>query len=259
MQHNDHENDPLKTPTDEPYSILGSGNLCASLYKRGTERGGWYYHFNLFRMDQSSGSADPRFRPSDVIDLAKLARLLAFAMAEDGCLQAGPRDDLYRLAARLDGVLPVDRHCQFRALEVDSSAAHALREMLDYLWEDEARHFRDGPAENHIYRNLVVLDRWLAGVGPARGATLQAFHFNGHGPRGAVCPICGGRDARVTLEHSTWMVCHAHEVRWQVDERPPSASGTPAADAGSKNWQRIGHYREVVPYRMPVGAPGSQA
>ena len=89
---------------DKPYAMLGAGRLTASIWKSGDERSGWQYHFNVFRTSRGNGHVSQWFAPSDVSSLVKLARLLAFTLADDGCLESGLRDDLIRLAADLHQV-----------------------------------------------------------------------------------------------------------------------------------------------------------
>jgi len=91
-----------------PYMMLGAGQLCAAVSKVGDEQAGWQYRFNVFRMDASSGSVEQRFAPGDITDLVKLARVLAYAIADDGCLSRDLKDDLRRLSACLDEVLSAD-------------------------------------------------------------------------------------------------------------------------------------------------------
>ncbi len=93
-----------------PYMMLGAGQLCAAVSKEGDEQAGWQYRFSVFRMDASSGSVEQRFAPSDIFDFVKLARVLAYAIADDGCLSRDLRDDLRRLSASLDDMLPADQH-----------------------------------------------------------------------------------------------------------------------------------------------------
>jgi len=95
---------------NRPYMMLGAGQLCAAVSKEGDEQGGWQYYFNVFRMDASSGSVEQRFVPGDIADLVKLARVLAFAIVDDGCLSCDLKDDLRRLSACLDEVLSADWH-----------------------------------------------------------------------------------------------------------------------------------------------------
>ncbi len=96
-------------PTNnQPYMMLGAGQLCAAVNKEGDEQSGWQYRFNLFRMSKSDGIVEQRFVPSDITDMVKLARVLAFAIADDGCLSRELRDDLRRLSSCLDEALPVD-------------------------------------------------------------------------------------------------------------------------------------------------------
>ncbi len=61
-------------------------------------------------MSQSDGSVEQRFVPGDITDLVKLARVLAFAIADDGCLSRDLLDDLVRLSACLDDVFSTDWH-----------------------------------------------------------------------------------------------------------------------------------------------------
>ena len=96
--------------TNGPYMMLGAGQLCAAVSKEGDEQGGWQYRFNLFRMSQSDGSVEQRFEPSDISDLVKLARVLAFAIADDGCLSRDLRNELSRLSDYLDEVFSADWH-----------------------------------------------------------------------------------------------------------------------------------------------------
>ncbi len=100
------------TPTSAngPYMMLGAGQLCAAVDKEGDELGGWKYHSNVFRMDTSSGIVEQRFAPGDITDFVKLARVLAYAIADDGCLSRDLKDDLCRLSACLDEVLSTDWH-----------------------------------------------------------------------------------------------------------------------------------------------------
>jgi len=100
------------TPTSAngPYMMLGAGQLCATVSKEGDEQGGWQYYFNVFRMDTRNGSVEQRFLPGDITDFVKLARVLAFAIADDGCLKRELRDDLRRLSADLDDVLSAKWH-----------------------------------------------------------------------------------------------------------------------------------------------------
>jgi hypothetical protein len=88
----------------KPYAMLGAGKLTATLWKSGDERSGWHYRFNIFRMSKTSGRVSQNFKPHDLPDLAKLARLLAFTISDDGCLCQELCDALFCLAACLENV-----------------------------------------------------------------------------------------------------------------------------------------------------------
>lgn len=89
----------------KPYAMVGAGRLVSTLWKTGDQQAGWRYHFNLFRITRR-GQVGQLFSPDDVIDVIKLARVLAATLAEDGCLPTVQRKQLSRLAAMLDDLFP---------------------------------------------------------------------------------------------------------------------------------------------------------
>lgn len=94
----------MTEPCNKPYEIVGAGQLTATVWKIGDEASGWSYHFNLFRQCRRSGFVSQVYRPRDVGDLVKLARVLALTLADDGCLSAAERRSLAQLADRLEPV-----------------------------------------------------------------------------------------------------------------------------------------------------------
>jgi hypothetical protein len=99
--HNDRHRKRIRI---EPYEMLGAGKLVSTLWKTGDQQAGWRYHFNLFRMTDR-GHVGQRFSPDDLVDLIKLARVLAATLADDGCLSPTQRRELARLAAMLDQII----------------------------------------------------------------------------------------------------------------------------------------------------------
>ncbi len=90
---------------NKPYALLGSGRLTSSLWKTINGDGDGQYRFNLFRIDRETGSVDQWLTPEDIESLVKIARVLAFELAEDGCMDRTLRARLYRLAERLDDLI----------------------------------------------------------------------------------------------------------------------------------------------------------
>ena len=90
-------------PAPRPYAMVGAGSLSAAIYKTASEESGWSYRFLIFSIDSAAGTVSQQFAPEDVVNLAKLARVLAVVLAEDGCLDAELRDELNQFAACLDG------------------------------------------------------------------------------------------------------------------------------------------------------------
>ena len=101
---NEHNNDHgVSKP--KPMGMVGAGPLTSTIWKTGDERGGWSYRFNLFRMSTRGGRVSQLFRPTDLVDFVKIARVLASVIADDGCLSRIDRAVLKRLAAELDDLL----------------------------------------------------------------------------------------------------------------------------------------------------------
>ena len=49
--------------------------------------------------------------------------------------------------------------------DVPDDIEESLKEIIDYLWDDEFRHFRafGGNFHSHIFTHLVTVRRWLEG------------------------------------------------------------------------------------------------
>ncbi len=146
--------------TTEPYAVTGAGPITAFIRKSGDEQSGWQYRFNIFRMYQTSGRVSQWFHPSDLEHIAKLVKVVAQELAQDGCLKNELRDDLYCLAACLDDVFPGVGHPPPPRGDI----ADAVSCVLDYLWDDVADCQID-LTEEHIRSQLVVLKQWLEGDG----------------------------------------------------------------------------------------------
>jgi hypothetical protein len=81
-----------------PYAIVGAGPLVSHVWKRGDERSGWFYRYNIFRVSSKNGRVSQLLAPTDIISLAKLSRVLALALLDDGCTAMETRRDLAKLA-----------------------------------------------------------------------------------------------------------------------------------------------------------------
>jgi len=116
-----------------------------------------------------------RFRPSDVLELPKLTQVLAASLVQDGWIESGLKDDLACLADQLDWFLKPDvwRH--------GTPWVHVKRDVLpaivEYLWEDELKHFRecepDGRTQ-HIFRRLVEANMALKGMNSLANCYVDA-------------------------------------------------------------------------------------
>ncbi|MCA9171315.1 MAG: hypothetical protein KDB23_26775, partial [Planctomycetales bacterium] len=86
----------------KPYAMLGAGTLSATLWKVRVNGDQWEYFFNLFRSSETDGSVTQRFTAEDLIQLVKLAQVLASVLDEDGCLDHALRLRMRRLHVWLD-------------------------------------------------------------------------------------------------------------------------------------------------------------
>jgi hypothetical protein len=88
-----------------PMEIVGAGPLLSTIWKLGDEHSGWRYRFNLTRQTSDSGVFTDLFQPGDLIHFIKLIQVLAFVVADDGCLNQAERTTLKNLATQLDDLL----------------------------------------------------------------------------------------------------------------------------------------------------------
>lgn len=93
----------MKVMSNEPYMVVGAGELVSHVRRSAVEPGVMSYYFNLFRL-QLDGEASQLFRPRDLIDIVKACQVLAFTIADDGWVSSELRRELLALADDLDAV-----------------------------------------------------------------------------------------------------------------------------------------------------------
>ena len=93
------QNDP------RPMEIVGAGPLLSAIWKLGDEQSGWRYRFNVTRQTSNKGVFTDLLQPGDLIHFIKLIQVLAFVIADDGCLTQNERTTVKKLSARLDDLL----------------------------------------------------------------------------------------------------------------------------------------------------------
>lgn len=89
----------------KPYTLVGADQLTASVYKTGDELIGFGYRFNITRLNNRTGRVNQWFTPDDLCAMAKLVRVLAAELADDGCMHAALRNQLLHLVSVLDHAL----------------------------------------------------------------------------------------------------------------------------------------------------------
>lgn len=151
----------LKEEHQKPHAIVGAGALSSTIWRSQDLSDKDSIHFNVFRINAKTGDVTQRFSVSDIPDLARLVQVLALAISVDDAINSEMGDDLSCLAACLDQVLPGKKQ-PVATPRLQGGVYPALRSVLDYLLEDEQRHFSDHPSGSHIYRSLLVIESWLA-------------------------------------------------------------------------------------------------
>ena len=254
MKHGKHATKQRRRLVRKPYAMLGAGPLAASIWKAKRKGRQFAYRFNIFRMCAKSGQVSQRFTPRDIPHLVSLVRLLAFEIANDGCLDVSLRDDLFCLAACLDEVLGKPRTANSNCSDDNPSAPlprsvnWAIERVLDHLWREEADNFKETPCIEHIYRSLVVIHRWLDGSWSS-DEVLVSFEDLEPSDHFGVCPVCGKNDGYLNVRGANWFVCHKHQVRWCVGD-VFSTWKDESVDIWRRNWKQIGGYLEVEPFRL---------
>lgn len=90
--------------SSQPYAVIGAGDLVSHLQKNGNEVQHGQYRFNMFRLSQGNGRVSHVLGPSDLRNVVKVCQVLAFTIADDGCLPAELRQQLFDLADDLDSI-----------------------------------------------------------------------------------------------------------------------------------------------------------
>lgn len=95
---------PRDEPESKPYCIVGAGSLTSNVWKQTRGSDEFRYRFNLFRTKRS-GKVTNRFRPRDVLSLAKFVRVISQVLADDGCITTEQRRLFQFLDTAMDEVL----------------------------------------------------------------------------------------------------------------------------------------------------------
>ncbi len=246
------ENEETSDATN-PYGLIGVGSTAAEFILN--QDGEIDFRIFLFREDQETCEYSRLFQTADIADLARLVQKLAMELSQKVALGREICDDLACLAACLEDVLPTGYVFPGIRCRDDGPAARMVSGVLDYLWEDEGRHFRENPASDHIYRRVVAVDAWLRGVGPDFGIELPDVepasiedYFGG-------CPICGRNDGYLNIHRDHWFNCRNHQLRWCAGSNLFGTWRSENEGDWNENFTKIGSFREVFPMLNPNDRP----
>lgn len=225
------------------YETVGAGDWTAPIWKRSRPDGEWDYRFSLWRlMEGQGGKQTRRFRPKDVLDLPKLAQVLAATLVADGCIELELKQDLQCLDSSLQCLLGEDGDADGRESLLPRELADAVAGVLAYLEDDERENFVADPSEGHVYRHVVGLRAWLDRQRDGDERPEEVDHFGG-------CPVCRRNDGYLNIGRGHWFVCHAHRFRWFVGANLFSSWKQERAEHWRRNFVLIGDYDVVDPVR----------
>ena len=240
-----------KSVGNKPCAMLGAGNLASMLWRRDGRCDEDALRFNIFQVTEENGQVSQTFGLRHIEDLAELVQVLAYVLSEEDWLKPESRDDLSCLCACLGDVLGADREPPTRQLSPDSAIATAVRTVLRRLWPREAASFAKEPSSQHLYRQLVLVDRWLAGVVVTHCDCLPDLDPASADYLGD-CPLCGSNDGYLNIDRHHWFICHAHHTTWLAGEDLFSSWRCETPAEWKSNGDTIRKYLVVEPVRPPA-------
>ena len=95
--------------TRKPYTVAGAGPLVSTIWKLRDEQAEWDFRFNIYSMMPDTGRVSQLFKAADIVHLAKLCRVLAIVLLDDGCISSQLRSELERMTDLLDFNSPEDQ------------------------------------------------------------------------------------------------------------------------------------------------------
>ena len=96
----------MPKPKTQPQAIIGAEQLTASFYRRSDG----HYRFNIVRLNKRTGQVCQWYRPTDLLALLKLMRMIAAEVAQDDDLDSSSRDELEQLTTELDHAVNALNH-----------------------------------------------------------------------------------------------------------------------------------------------------
>ena len=123
-----------------------------------------------------------------------------------------------------------------------------IRQVVDMSWCLLESHFAARPSNDHPYRIVLMLDRWLAGIVDDDSVALSDIELDTERDPAGVCPLCGSRDALLSLGCHHWGICETHQTCWSVTATPFDLIDDVVEEPSPEwsNWARLNACR-VVP------------
>lgn len=211
------------------------------------------YHVRIGR----KGSEDEPVLQLQSEELSKLSRLVLWTadlLSRLPELRGGESDDMACLASCLNDVFNEFGTSSVVRYERFSSVGESLPAIVDALLWDQAHEFAGSCDLDHVYRRLLLIDRWLAGAasGYSDELTLRV-DLNDICDYGG-CALCGDHDEFFVINKSFWFVCRNHKVCWCAGTDLFPVFHKPTDEERQTHHRMVATYRDIIPLLPPLMA-----
>ena len=195
------------------------------------------------------GERNPEFtlevKSWELPKLAGLVQWTADAVSLLPTIRQMEADDMSCLAACLTETLGRISMRSVLRLDLDGQVTEAMRAIIEEMLDQEARNFADDPCTEHIYRRVLLVNRWLAGYSTAM---LDEVPEDVDPGDFGVCPLCFEWDVRLNIHRSHWLICHKHRVCWCPGENLFSDWRQESESDWQRNVTKLKEYLMVEPF-----------
>lgn len=212
------------------------------------------YHIRIGRRGDSKGDSVLQLRSEELAKLSRLMVWTADLISRMPELRAGESDDMACLASCLNDVFNEFGTSSVVRYERFSSVGESLPAIVDALLWDQADEFAGSSDLDHVYRRLLLIDRWLAGAvsGYSDELTLKVALDNICEYGG--CALCGDHDEFFVINNRFWFVCRNHKVCWCAGTDLFPVFQKPTDEERQTHHRMVETYRDIIPLYPPLSA-----
>ena len=162
------------------------------------------------RLRRRDSNKSLELRMGEIRELLGLLLGTADEIADLPEIGAQDSRDMENLAISLHDTFEAIAERYLLGMGPNDPAAHALRALVNSRLEEEGRDFAVAPHMTHPYRQLLLLDRWLAGGSSYYSTSLD---YEDRIDEFGACPLCCFRHGtnHLNVGSTHWFVCEELE------------------------------------------------